>query len=389
MKKIFYWAVIQAEEKSSGINRKISGQIKAFRKIGYEVWYPVFYDGWLMITDGTQEKKIKKIKTGIFIQRNSIKRIIIRMYAARFLAGYLLNSRIRFDYMYVRYPLTDFGFLRLLKAFRKMKTRIAVEIPTYPYFGERKGKPILNKMLFYLDLMLHHRLKKYVDLMVVSSDTKEKVFGIETLRIDNGIDLDEVKPVTHKNIDGMIHIISVSSMARWHGLDRFIEGINLNVETVKQNKIITDLIGDGLECSRLKKLVKEELKDYVIFHGPKFGDDLEKLYEIADIGISTLALHRAGIKSASVLKTREYMAKGIPFMLGYIEEEFPCSGLEYVHQVSASDDPIDIVELLNFYSQVNGRENNRIRNTMRMHAEEHLAWDFHMGSVIKKLESIS
>lgn len=389
MEKIFCWAMIFAEEKSSGINRKIYGQINAFRKIGYEVWYPVFSNGWLLITDGTQEKQIKKINIDKLLKNHFLKKILIRKYALRVLGRYLLKTQTGFKYVYLRHPLTDFGFLWLLKSFHKMNSKIAVEIPTYPYFEERIDKSVMHKLLFYLDLILQHQLKNYVDLIVVTTDTKEKVFGIETLRIDNGIDLDEVKPAVHKNTDGMIHIISVSSMARFHGIDRFIQGLNANAETVKQHKVVTDLVGDGSECLRLKELVREDLKDYVIFHGPKFGDDLEKLYNIADIGLSTLAWHRLGITSASVLKTREYLAKGIPFILGYIEEGIPCSELDYVLQVSANDDPIDIVEVLAFYNKINHLDNNNIRSSMRILAEQILSWEGHMSRVIEKLESIN
>jgi glycosyltransferase involved in cell wall biosynthesis len=43
----------------------------------------------------------------------------------------------------------------------------------------------------------------------------------------------------------------------------------------------------------------------------------------ADVGIGTLGLYRLGTEEASPLKTREYLAHGLPVIAGYLDTDFP------------------------------------------------------------------
>ena len=56
-------------------------------------------------------------------------------------------------------------------------------------------------------------------------------------------------------------------------------------------------------------------------------------------------MHRIGLFEGSTLKTREYCAKGIPFIYGYrergIKESFP-----YAFRVSANEEPIDLKKII-------------------------------------------
>jgi hypothetical protein len=43
----------------------------------------------------------------------------------------------------------------------------------------------------------------------------------------------------------------------------------------------------------------------------------------ADVAIGSLGLYRAKLQEASTLKVREYLARGIPTILGYRDTDFP------------------------------------------------------------------
>ncbi len=51
--------------------------------------------------------------------------------------------------------------------------------------------------------------------------------------------------------------------------------------------------------------------------GPKMGIELDQEFQSADLGMGTLGMHRKGLTSGSVLKLREYTARGIPSVIGY------------------------------------------------------------------------
>ncbi|MCX7867577.1 MAG: hypothetical protein N2438_10690, partial [Limisphaera sp.] len=60
--------------------------------------------------------------------------------------------------------------------------------------------------------------------------------------------------------------------------------------------------------------------------------DYERLLSRADAGIGSLALHRLGLTEACPLKTREYLAYGLPVIIGYKDSDFP-SGAPFVLQL--------------------------------------------------------
>jgi glycosyltransferase involved in cell wall biosynthesis len=63
----------------------------------------------------------------------------------------------------------------------------------------------------------------------------------------------------------------------------------------------------------------------IIYYGHLEYDEYVKYMERADVAIGTLALHRKGMNEASPLKVREYLAHGIPVIIGYDDTDFPCN----------------------------------------------------------------
>ena len=57
------------------------------------------------------------------------------------------------------------------------------------------------------------------------------------------------------------------------------------------------IVGDGDAVPQLKKLICSlgNVDKNVIFHGFISGSELEKIYEIGDVGISTIGFHRLGV----------------------------------------------------------------------------------------------
>ena len=88
----------------------------------------------------------------------------------------------------------------------------------------------------------------------------------------------------------------------WHGVDKII---NL-AKTLND----CDFHLVGIDNSRTPI-------DNVFFHGPLSQHELDALYPKMDIGLGTLALHRNNMKEASPLKVREYLAFGLPVIIGY------------------------------------------------------------------------
>ena len=174
-----------------------------------------------------------------------------------------------------------------------------------------------------MDFTSKYFLQFFVDRIFTYSKD-EKIYGISTICSQNGIIFDEIKPLKPKpHSDKEINFISVSKTLLCHGFDRIILGINSYYENGGKVKITYHLIGDGNEIEKYKKLVEKfNLEDSVLFYGFLGSEELDKIYEKADIAINSIGIHRIGLKTESTLKSKEYCAKGIPIVSSYYIDSF-------------------------------------------------------------------
>lgn len=138
--------------------------------------------------------------------------------------------------------------------------------------------------------------------------------GKKTFKIGNGILIDENIPIV-SNVwpDEELKLIGVAQMANWHGYDRLIRALALLKMRQPKFKVHLTLVGEGSELQALKKLVESsELQSQVTFTGMLTGAALDREFDNVHIGIASLGLYRIGLEEASVLKAREYMARGLP-----------------------------------------------------------------------------
>lgn len=369
MQSFFYWAMIYEKDLDSGVNQKIMGQIQALRELGFHVWYPLITDTGFLLTDGTE-----RISIG---QQGKLPCQVLLI---RCLIRYMKKNTPSFSYCYARYPLTDFSFLKLLRFFHRF-CRIAVELPTYPYFGERKNKDWIHRCFYYLDALLIGRLKRYVTCFVLTAGGPEKIAGIPTVQMANGVDLSRI-PMHEKTYPpdrNPIHVISVSSMETWHGLDRLIAGMQ---QQMPSRRIILHLVGQGPETEQLKRLADSTDSQNILFHGRQSGKALDVLFEQADLAVSSCGLYRIGLQSAAVLKAREYCARGIPFIYAYDEPGFT-DDFPYAKKIANDSSPVLPAQIFAFYDELT--QLSSVSASMRAYAEVNFSWKQQLTPVISRL----
>ena len=69
------------------------------------------------------------------------------------------------------------------------------------------------------------------------------------------------------------------------------------------------------------------------------------LYDRCHFAIASLGLHRIGIDVASTLKTREYLAKGMPFVYSGEVDVFRDEPAHFCMAVPADETPVDVAAL--------------------------------------------
>lgn len=384
--KILYLLYFNIDDKNQlGISKKIKSQIKAMSELGNEVVLAYCKDDELILNKNGKKLATKKAKYGKTHYRKALMKLIPALVED-------------YDLLYIRYPASIDYFVYLTIKRASQKCKVVLEMPTYPIGGElvnflktlRQERKYLEWGLrgavYASHVFFSRRLNNYL-LCIVSFSNCDEIWGNKVINIENGIDCSAIRPKKEKKIDGKhIRLLFVAVFAPWHGLDRLIDGLKdyYANKTEDMPDFTISLVGESEE---LKKQISRpsfsSIKDRVEICGKLYGEDLDAKYDEADIAISSLGMHRIGLEYGSTLKTREYCAKGIPFLIGYkekqIDESFP-----YVLKIPATDEPVSFYSIIDFVNQI---RNKNIIEEMRSFSYR-FDWKNQIDSLFQKLESL-
>lgn len=302
---------------------------------------------------------MKIINIYLFKEKNNTDRILSRLPFISESRDYndALNQIDAPCFIYIRNcPPLDRDYIAFIKTLRERYSncKIIVEVPTYPYdselFSLAKQKPLLKK-----DKIYREKYKLYVDRISVFSKDKT-VFGIKTLNLMNGINVNDTLPVSHQYSFNkkLINMIFVGTMRQHHGLERIIKGLfDYYSEESRETVVRLLLVGDGPEQSMYKALVeKYSLQPYVIFYGKKEGNELDDLYNQADIALNSFGLYKLGLDWLSSIKSREYIAKGLPTVNGCPTDVFVTYPSEFCIDFPNDDSVICVNKIVDWYSEL-------------------------------------
>ena len=366
----------------SGISKKMRYQIKGLRELGHQVEVCTYdFD--------EQGNRVRRINEEV-IQNFGKGKLAALKGRTDFdkVTQYAIDNKMEFVYVRSFHNANPFT----IQLFRKLKDagiKIAMEIPTYPYDQEYKGFPFLTRMGLKIDQHYRHQLAALTDGIVTFTDEKT-IFGQRTIRISNGVDFDHIPlrcPTSKEPINHEIHLIGVAEVHYWHGFDRLITGLGeyykIGERIYKLHFHIVGDIGpsemyDSIHAPGFKELIeKYNIAEYIHFHGPMYGQELDDLFNQCDFAIGSLGRHRSGIDKIKTLKNREYAARGIPFIYSETDEDF--DHMPYILKAPADESPIDIENLLKFY-QEQTCSLFEIRNSI-----EFLSWKNQMQEIINQI----
>lgn len=356
------------EDDSIGINKKIVSQIKNFREEGMDI--------------------------NPYLLQNNIPKMYKILYRLPFTN---LTPVWRFDdvfskvdFIYFRRPFCMTTSMRkVLKEIKQKKPNIKIilEIPTYPYDMEILNRHV-NIPLFIKDCYNRKRLSGIVDRIAILTNDKE-IWGIKTIKIKNGIDLSKYKVKEYTNEKNIIHIIVVAVFALWHGYERLIIGMENYIKTSPERKIIVHMVGGGDELTYYKKLVdKKHLGEYFIFYGFLHSEMLADVYHKCDLAVTSLGCYKIGIELLAALKSREYLAKGMPIISGCRLDVFEDEkDYEFLLNFPNDPSPIDMYQVVDFYDRVYGnRSKKEVVSSIRKFAEQKVGMREAMKEIVRYLK---
>ena len=291
-----------------------------------------------------------------------------------------------FDGIYMRSMPLFPPIKSLIKKIKKKGIFFIREIPTY-LIGEKKeerkndgivrnvGKKISK---YYSDIVASN-----VDMFTaIGDDTNGTLHNKPALNIDNGIDVSAIVMRQFKPQEDTLNFILLASMCYWHGYDRILTALK---DYSGQQKVVFHFVGNDGDGSLAKwKALASELgvEDKAVFHGAIYGAELDEFINTMDVGVGSLGMYRIGLETGTIMKAREYMARGIPFIYGCadpaIDENF-----EYSMRVSNNDESLDIDKMAAFAVEMREKDDASLR--MREYAEKNMSWVTQFEKILNKI----
>ena len=278
----------------SGVLNKINGQTRLWRAMGHEV-------ALFCISPSEEITAEVDAPATLFRKRGGLGRFFDLAPVSAALEAY------RPDILYHRllpyYP----GCVSLMRRF--------------PSVIEMNSKDVEEYTRQHAGLKLRYHLltrKRYISAasgyVAVTHELADYYaeFGKPTLVSANGIDLADFGPPPPSRPGDAPRLVFIGSPGQfWHGIDeilRFAEmepGWNFDIIGCEPDQLPAAAPGN-VRC-----------------HGYVGRDAYDAVLRRADIAIGTLALHRKEMEEASPLKVREYLAYGLPTIIGYRDTDFP------------------------------------------------------------------
>lgn len=214
----------------------------------------------------------------------------------------------------------------------------------------REFQRVQGPLEFGLHLATRARVfRKAAGIVAVTDEVGDSLrrFGPPVATIPNGIELASLPVLPGREGPPRIGFVG-SAGCPWHGVDDLVALARTWPEL--QVEII------GYSPADIAGAVPENVRA----HGPLTESAYREILAGCDAAVGSLALHRNHMREACPLKVREYLALGLPVILGYQDSDFP-RGAEFILRVPASDGATAAsrTEIEAFLAQWRGRRVDR------------------------------
>ena len=259
------------------------------------------------------------------------------------------------DFVYIRRTYIDKEYLGFLRAIhtRWSACKIIVEQPVYPYDKDMLRSPY-TAIQYVKELLFRKHYKDDIDRFVTYSDDDE-ILGVKTIRTMNGVNVSEMRMIHNDREYNTeeINLITVATLVAHHGYERVIEGLYRYYQNGGRRNIFFHIVGEGPEKQRYFDMVKRyNLEAHVVFYGAKYGEELDKIYDLADAGLAAFGSYKEGVDKLCTIKVREYIAKGLPVVLGCEDNLFLGEAKQFGLILPNDSSAIEISRVVEFLDRI-------------------------------------
>lgn len=390
-----WYVYLGGNDEGSSVQRKVVCQINELRGHGIDA-RGVFFTS-LVNEDFDLADHISVIKVPAFVSDRRYFRNYHETQATyQFIYQYLKEHQDEFELIFLRHGSSGGSYFEILKDFGK---RIFLYIPSNSIaenFRERQAAPnngIVGSLFrwweyfryFYIyeKRLIRKYLSKLRGVVVFTNEFAEilKKQSNDQVNFIYNRDGADCKNVAPRNADmnrsGKVRLLFMkgSSMAQpWSGIDRLVNSIALGGK-------------DRFELYVTGKVFNEdwEKHNFVKLTGRLSSEDLRKLTDQVDLGVSNLANYLIGFNETTNLKSREYFACGLPFIQANSMPDVDGTVAEQYYLKLPNDSTMINMDLVYEFAMKMRSESSHIQQ-MRKFAEENLDWKVTVGELSQMLK---
>ncbi len=298
---------------------------------------------------------------------------------------YLLAKTVdlnKYDLIVLRYANSDFSsFFFALKYGKK----IFSEHHTNEIMEISASGGVKNKIKAFVESILSLFYLNFVRGFVavtgeIAALQERKILRAKPFFVfSNGIDENAFSFVKRqKRVIDLRIIFVASNFTHWHGLDRILAG----AKAYRGAKKISLKIVGKVTASQEQHIssIKNPLVDITVC-GLLGREKLDLEFSSCDLAISSLAVFRNKIQQACALKTREYIARGIPFVYAYDDVDLNAQE-SFALKLEANETQIDLERIVEFYDAL---DLEQAQKDMQKMAKERLSWSVKLAGLYEFL----
>lgn len=284
-----------------------------------------------------------------------------------------------YDAIVLRYPLVDgFGYHSYAKKYgHKTFTEHHTDEISELFAVGRK----VDRLRAYIEKLYAARfLSKMAGIVAVTDEIRQIELAktnnpLPSLTLANGINVDSYPSTGFVPFDGntLDMVFIASKFEPWQGLEGMLNRLEKYPGHVKVN---LHLIGElsQEQITLLKQAKNSNIS--ILPHGTLYNDGLNLLMEKANIAISTLFLSKKNMQEACPLKSREYIARGLPFVYAYKDTDL--RGNEYFAK-RLDEENYSIEEIIAFTQQLS-KNTDSIENDFKQHLN-FISWKYKLSEL--------
>lgn len=383
-KKFLYASTVSTAMQYSGILRKVAGQTAGMTRLGWDAAYTCVEENCLLKRGGRSEQRYPFPACARWSgQQQQIAQKI----------GAILRDE-PCDLIYIKGFLTNPYHAMIAKAAKAANPacKVVFEVATFPYWGEYKRffrvdlkQKNLRSFLGHGREVAQHvfttmTFSRYVDAVVTFGEQTDRLWRIPAINVDNGVDVEAIPLREDRAPRDSIHLLGVVGTSVVHGYERVLDGMASYKKQDGAMPVFFRVVGNNETIGALRDLAASlGLSDCVEFLGYKNAAELAELYCESDVGISPLAEYKVGLNRLSPLKSREYLAAGLPLFFAY-DDQYLTEDLPFVRIFPNDPSPIDIGKVVSFV--LSCRTDPSLPQRERQFAKEHFDWEIIMKQIL-------